>query len=179
MNEYAQRELNETKEFLKELNNFGIKFELKENKTEPERSQVVLVGDVPIIANKKNYRGTFGFWLDYKGLKYIDYHKYNKVAEASNKPQGVGVLTKKKIQDWIDFLSTVYAEIVKLSAETVKEVEKFRAEVKNAGAVFYKSQDEYNLRHGIFSGYISKNGLRYGFEVGDEGYISREIKFDF
>lgn len=92
----------------------------------------------------------------------------NTITQAEQKfkrPQNIGVLTTKKINEWINFFTAVYKELAVIDQKN-KEVKE----------TFLKSLDglTVNWSKDNTSGRIVKNGLEYRFEI-EPTYISERI----
>ena len=173
MNEYQQREYNKKLEVLNELNNYGgvYRFELEENKTEPERGIISLTGLIPISVNYQDYQKKYSFYLNHN-LPYVKYDTQKQVSEKYTKPQEVGVLNTNKIKAWVEYLIKIYQDMIEISKERVLKIDSFEKQAREAGATIGKKDTYY----GTFSGQIVKNGIEFEFSIQDEGYISQEIK---
>lgn len=169
MLEYQKEELDQTNRIVKELNQFSYQWEaVALFKDEPWRKRIVLKDGI-VAVNFSRYDRKYDFYLRDK-LPYVSNYTYDKIKEGIKAPQQVGVLTEKKIADWINFLTAVQSEAKKISEERVKDINKFLAKMAEMGAEVRK---EYNDG---YSGELVKNGLEFRFEVGnDDGYISKRI----
>ena len=83
-------------------------------------------------------------------------------------PKNIGVLSKKKIFDWIEYLGKSDQVKEKLSKQTTDKVE-----------TFLKSLEGLNVHwHDKTSGYIVRGGLIFSFSI-DRGVISQRIEIHY
>lgn len=167
MNEWQKEELRKMKELVKQLKELsGLDFELiKEN----DRFSVKLANK-PIQVRGKDYNKRYVFFLVHE-LPYVGYETQRVASENLVKPQKVGVLSKKKILDWVGYLAQTYIALEEISKERVAKVEKFIKKMKEAKA-------EIKEENGLYRGWIKRNGIEYKFEIGKEGYIAENIELD-
>ena len=105
-----------------------------------------------------------------------DYNKYlpNNWENENPRPNYVGVITDKKISDWVNWLNARKnaAESAKMAANN--KVSAFMEKIR-AFDVSGCTEYQINEKHG----YFVRNGLRYSYEIGESGYISESIKIDY
>lgn len=170
MNDYQKEQLQEKLKIVDDLNKFSYQWEFIPDKDEPWYGVIKLKGcEFGIGMNYQEYTKKYSFYLTEK-LPYIEFYTQENIFKTIKKPQEVGVLTEKKITDWVDYLTKGYYELKQLSDTRVKSVAEFLAKMEQLGATI---NNDYRDKK---SGSIVKNGLEFSFEIGDSGYISKKIE---
>lgn len=119
-------------------------------------------------------------------IRYDEYRKkYNIFTHTTNKypnlsndyirrierekesPKNIGVLTAKKIQDWINYYEELDVIYSTKNAENSDKVSEFRAKLVGLPVTWYKDNK---------SGYMDKNGLSYQFTIHSDGYVEEKIR---
>lgn len=97
--------------------------------------------------------------------------KQYDIENSVEKPKNIGVLTSKKIQDWINYYERVY-NLMKIEKELCEnKVELFRNKLSNVPDVEWNTDKK--------SGYIVRNGLKYSFWIQYDGYIQEKIEVHY
>ena len=97
--------------------------------------------------------------------------KQDEIENSVEKPKKIGVLTTKKIQDWVNYYERVYY-LMNIEKElSENKVEQFRNKLSNVPDV------EWNMDKK--SGYIVRNGLKYSFWIQSDGYIQEKIEVHY
>ncbi len=105
-----------------------------------------------------------------------DYGKYlpSNWDDENQKPNYTGVLTDKKLDSWVNWLT-----MRKNAATAAKNA------AENKVIAFLKKVRSYDATGantcviGENRGYIIKNGLRYEYEINSTGYISEKVSIDY
>ena len=130
-----------------------------------ELLRVRLTTDYPIYVRPKGYDNRYSFTLSNQ-LPFIGSGDFGtKVEKAPNK---VGVLSAKKISDWVEYLSKGHDVLVKESAIRGAKVDAFLVRINKIKGVRFGDDS--------MSGEIIRNGLVLKFEISNCGYISQKIK---
>jgi hypothetical protein len=95
-------------------------------------------------------------------LPYVQ-QSYYKAAE----PKNIGVLSAKKIDDWIKYHEGMYYFMQTTSNVKQQEIDSFYESIK-----FY----DFRYRDDKKSGSFERGGLEYSFIINDNGYIQESIK---
>ena len=97
--------------------------------------------------------------------------KQYEIENSVEKPKNIGVLTSKKIQDWVNYYERVY-NLMKIEKELCEnKVELFRNKLSNVPDVEWNTDKK--------SGYIVRNGLKYSFWIQSDGYIHEKIEVHY
>lgn len=169
MNDYQKERLQEKLKIVDDLNKFSLKWEFMPYKDESWNGTINLLGcDIDICVSYHDYVKKYSFYLNKKN-PYVEFYTQEEVCKTLKKPQEVGVLTEKKISDWVKYLTEAHEQLKKISEERVENVDKFLNKMKKMGV---KINNGYDNR---LSGEIVKNGLKFSFEIGESGYISKKI----
>lgn len=103
-------------------------------------------------------------------LKNLSHKERLDAENKFTKPKNVGTLSVKKVQDWVEYLTSVYEVMEEMNGENMTVVEKFREKIKDLPVKWYA--------HGKNErGYIDgNNGLRYIFNI-ETNHISERIEY--
>ena len=123
------------------------------------------------------------FWLHkiykdnkYKIVAYMEQFKntsrydIERISDKYAKPCNMGVFTAKKINDWINYYTSIYNEIEADDTRKAQEI-----------ADFLKSIEKERVRwrnEAHTAGEIRRNGLCFSFSI-ETGYISQNMTFDY
>lgn len=91
------------------------------------------------------------------------------VSDEKNKlvaPRYIGVLTNKKINDWISYYEQLYKNLEALDKENNNEEKKFLSSLKGLDVKFYNNGK---------SGEVIKNGIKFSFKI-EPTFISQKIE---
>lgn len=129
-----------------------------------------------IIIQLKDRKAMYVTYDDYskKYSVYYDNHSYNlqnvtahTIDQISNqylKPNQIGVLSSKKLIDWMTYYDLVLAHLEKLSAENKNKIDLFLESIKDLPV---DKRDK--------SGYYERNGLEFSYRIETE-YVSTKIE---
>lgn len=98
-------------------------------------------------------------------------------------PNNIGVLTFKKVQQWITCYEQLHALYAQKAAENEARINEFRKELEQfelsrpgvieEGKLFYYGQKEGKKMQGC----IKKNGIEFMFEISEEsGFVSKRME---
>lgn len=169
------RNVNECIELQKEVANFYpcevvLLFNYYDNKEHFEHSIVQLKNDLCVISISKDWRGK-KYHIgtnDYVANNLNSYQK-NDIIKSFEAPNNIGVLSTKKIQQWIDYINQYVTEIRNKDKENSDKIALFLESIKDEPVKWYSE----NKR-----GAITKNGLRYEFKI-EDGYIDEKISLEY
>lgn len=119
------------------------------------------------------------------GLSALPMHDYyttqraEKIVNESGvkEPQLIGVLTEKKISNWVNYYTLVRNEIDKILQEKEKAILDFKESIKdftaeNGYKVTFHPKKEYNDSE---RGYFEKNGIQFFYEIQSNGFINQKL----
>lgn len=110
--------------------------------------------------NKKKYRISCRTESTYRNIGYVTFNDLEK-------PNVMGVLSAKKVQEWVKYYETKCKRLAALEGANVKKISDFKASLKGLSVKWNENGGE-----------IIRNGLKYTFSI-DRGYISQGIKLDY
>lgn len=93
----------------------------------------------------------------------------SKIEKSIEKPQYIGVLTTKKIQNWIAYFEKCSKLIEEASKKNKDKTDAFRRSIAGYPVRWFDTEKK--------NGEIARNGIVYSFTI-SENYISENIKFD-
>jgi hypothetical protein len=94
--------------------------------------------------------------------------------EGVKEPNKIGVLTTKKITDWLEYNHKVVEKYQEKEKEIERKIKEFLAQFDGEDMLITKRSNDLHT-----SGSMEKNGLRYTFEITESGYIHQEITFSY
>ena len=106
---------------------------------------------------------------DIKELKNITYDTQVSVKKTLVEPQQVGVLTTKKIQNWVDYYTNLYDALRVVNDFNYDRIQVFLKSIEGLNVVW---------SHDKKSGSVLKNGIEYTFQI-SELYVSERIKLHY
>ena len=169
------RNVNDNIELQKEVVKFYpcevvLMFNHYDNKEHFEHSIVQLKNDLCAISINKNWDGK-KYHIgtnDYVANNLNSYQK-NDIIKSFEAPNNIGVLSNKKIQQWIDYINQHVTEIRNKDKENSNKIVLFLESIKDEPVKWYAE----NKRGAIY-----KNGLRYEFNI-DAGNIDEKISLEY
>ena len=121
------------------------------------------------ISIRYSYKKYSFYCEDIRELKNITYYTEKEAKKKLTEPKQVGVLTTKKIQDWVDYYTNLYNAL----------------KVQNDGNTnvindFLKSIEHLNVRwsQNKISGSIVTNGIEFTFKI-NETHVSQSINIHY
>jgi hypothetical protein len=175
MNEWQQKEKERQQKLLNDLNSASAyKWQLVSRGSE-SMSIALTESDAPIVVRFDDYRKKYSFFLN-NNLPYTRYYSIERatqkvILEGIKEPQQVGVLSAKKIADWITFLSAIYKELEKTSQEKVMAIDAYKEKIAPYNP-HIRIESEY---YKTFKGRIKRNGIELEFSIDNEGYIHEKM----
>ena len=101
---------------------------------------------------KTNYLISF----DWSNLKYADNGSYHKAFQHLNRPKHIGVFSRRKIDDWVNYFTEGYRNMEGIDRENEQRIGLFRKRLKELPEIIWSSDNK---------GSIERNGLTYSFEI--------------
>ena len=108
--------------------------------------------------------------FDWSFLRYADNYSYGKAFDKQTAPNRIGVFTRKKIDDWVEYLTQGYRSLERINAENERKVTGYRNRLEAIPDVVW---EYYKNR-----GHITRHGLTYTFEIRQTDY-SEKISLDY
>jgi hypothetical protein len=128
--------------------------------------QVILKHDtltIDISHRDKVYSITSGDYSNFKHMSNYDRRKIRDEVEAPNK---IGVLSTKKIQDWIIYHECIYNKVKQISDENTVKIDDFLKSIEPL---------PFTYRDGKNRGEIVKNNIKFSYYICD-GCISKSLE---
>ena len=107
---------------------------------------------------------------DWSFLRYADKYSYGKAFDKQSEPNRIGVFTKKKIDDWVEYLTQGFRNLERIDAENGRKMTGYRNRLEAIPDVVW-NQDKSR-------GHITRHGLTYTFEIRQTDY-SEKISLDY
>lgn len=111
-------------------------------------------------------------YMSYESIRWIKEREKERILPEPNR---IGVLNAKKIQQWIDYHTSVLVVVLEESAKRAEKVHNFKLSITTnlsaAGLIDWADKDGNQGR--------AKNGknLEYSWSISNEGYIDEKIKY--
>ena len=134
--------------------------------------------------NKREHEKQFSIF-SYLQYEYCDNSTCHEIKQKSGlaEPQNIGVLTPKKVQNWIAYESELYALYAERAAQNREKIDLFLKSIKDLDATFQPLRNCDIYSNGVrwykdgLSGWVKNNGLEFTFECNKgSGCISQRIK---
>jgi len=173
-NEYQRNTLQEAKEEHVHINKFHpcetcITVTKRDNNYWLEHYSHSLKNDVCDIRIKYNkFRKKYYFHYD-SNFENVSSYIISDIEKKYEAPKNVGVLTTKKIQDWIKYNQNIYLDVKAESEKRTDNITSFLESIKGENVRFFNDGK---------SGEIIKNGIKYSFKI-ENGYVSEKIEIHY
>ena len=168
LNDYQKSRIEGTKLLQKDVEQFypcELSFTVEDDRYF-DMPEVILKHDylrIDICHRDKVYSIVTGDYLKFKNLSNWDRRKIRDDIEAPNK---IGVLSTKKIQDWILYHEKIYNGIKEISENNTAKIDDF---LKSIEPLPFTYSDGKNR------GEIVKNNIRFSYRI-SEGCISKSLE---
>ena len=103
---------------------------------------------------------------DYSKFKNISNYDRRKIRDDVEAPNRVGVLSTKKIQDWIVYHESIYNKVKAISDEKSAKIDDFLESIEPL---------PFTYRDGKLRGEIVKNNIKFSYYI-SEGCISKNLE---
>lgn len=131
---------------------------------------ILLLSNVLIVVHFHTHPKKYSFYCEeIKGLKNITYDTQVSVKKTLVEPQQVGVLTTKKIQNWVDYYTNLCDALRVVNDFNYNRIQEFLKSIEDLNVVW---------SHDKKSGYVVRNGIEFSFQIG-ELYVSERIKLHY
>ena len=107
---------------------------------------------------------------DWSFLRYADNYSYDKAFDKQSEPNRIGVFTKRKIDDWVEYLTQGFRNLERIDAENERKMTGYRNRLEALSDVVWV--------HDKSHGQIIRNGLTYTFDIRQTNY-SEKISLDY
>jgi len=107
----------------------------------------------------------YDFRFDWSFFRYADNYSYGKAFDKQTAPNRIGVFTKRKIDDWVEYLTQGFRTLEKIDAENERIITGYRNRLETIPDVVW----DYNRSRG----HITRHGLTYSFEIRQTLYNER------
>lgn len=102
---------------------------------------------------------------DWSFFRYADNYSYGKAFDKQSAPSRIGVFTKRKIDNWVEYLTQGFRTLEKIDAENERIITGYRNRLETIPDVVW----DYNRSRG----HITRHGLTYSFEIWQTLYNER------
>ena len=168
LNDYQKNRIEGTKLLQKDVEKFypcELYFSVEDGRYF-DMPEVVLKHDTLTIdiSHRDNvYIIVTGDYLKFKNLSNYDRRKIRDDVEAPNR---IGVLSTKKIQDWILYHENIYNKVKQINDDNTAKIDDF---LKSIEPLPFTYRDDKNR------GEIVKNNIRFSYYISD-GCISKSLE---
>jgi hypothetical protein len=130
---------------------------------------VYLTNDIcKIIINQYNNKSNYNISLDERFDNLTNYDIQN-IKENFTEPKKIGVLSTKKINDWVEYQQKVYLACKEKNEEKSNVVSSFLKSIEKEDVKWWDNKTQ---------GEIIKNGIVFKFKI-ETGYVSTKIEIDY
>ena len=112
----------------------------------------------------------YDLFCDWSFLRYADNYSYGKAFDKQSEPNRIGVFTKRKIDDWVEYLTQGFRNLERIDAENERKITGYRNRLEALPDVVWV--------HDKSHGQIIRNGLTYTFDIRQTDY-SEKISLDY
>ena len=107
---------------------------------------------------------------DWSFLRYADNYSYGKSFDKQSEPNRIGVFTKRKIDDWVEYLTQGFRNLERIDAENKRKITGYRNRLEALPDVVWNNDKN--------CGHITRHGLTYTFDIRQTDY-SEKISLDY
>ena len=118
------------------------------------------------ILKEKKYK----IVADMEHFKNVNRYDSERVTKQYEKPCNIGTFTAKKVNDWINYYTSIYNQVAEEDTENAQKVAEFLKNIENE-PIRWEKQDHSK-------GTITRNGLCFTFYI-EEGHISHELTLSY
>ena len=123
------------------------------------------------FVRKHTYPKTYyDIHCDWSAFRYADNYSYGKAFDNQSEPNRIGVFSKKKIDDWVEYLTQGYRNLEQIDAKNERTMTGYRNRLE--------ALPDVNWSHDRNCGHITRHGLTYTFEIRQTHYSER-ISLDY
>lgn len=181
-NEYHTKKINETIKFREEVSKFhlcsiSVDFTIYENEgvttVYAEYMRVFLNHDtLKIQISFDDYRKKYNIFAHFDRLYLnVDHYQRREIEKQVTSPKNIGVLTTKKILEWLKYYETINELLKAKNNENSSKIDQFKKRLLGLTlpVQWYRNGN---------AGYIDdkEKGITYSFEILESGYIKEDIR---
>lgn len=107
---------------------------------------------------------TYYHIMNFTNFKTLSSWEKEKAKEGLKEPQNIGVLTAKKIKNWVDYVEAKFLKYSEKEQQNENKISAFYESLKNENVFYWNDKQK---------GEVKKNGLIFKFEISGS-YISTE-----
>ena len=174
MSEYRMRDHKQYQDFKKEIETFHpciLEFTMNQESGSVYFEYANLYLEHPDLKFKitRQHKKYSIFCESIQGFKNISYHHINDCAKGLTEPQQIGVLTAKKINNWIRYYEELYERVAVKSREHDDVKDKFIQSIEGLPAIWNNDRDGgslisqgIELKFKLYPGHVSMDiGIHY------------------
>jgi hypothetical protein len=142
--------------------------DIYEGYTSFERCEVKLISfPLDLRISYSNFKKKYSIhWKGMFDFKNCSNDTRQQLKKQLIEPKQIGVLTKKKIQEWADYYYNLYQLLAVEDAKNADKKDQFLKSIEGLPVKWHNNNTQ---------GYIEKNGIEFSFTIG-ETYISTQVK---
>jgi hypothetical protein len=110
------------------------------------------------------------YCVELGNLKNITHYTVREIKAKLKQPNQIGVMTLKKLMQWVDFYSAVYKEAKVINDNNLAMIADFRKQIENYSVRYYDEDKKTRGR-------ITKNGVVFVFHI-QETYVGMDIELE-
>lgn len=107
---------------------------------------------------------------DMEHFQNVNRYDIQRATNQYEKPCNIGAFTAKKVNDWINYYTTIYNQVAEEDAENAQKVADFLKSIENE-SVRWQAQNHSK-------GEITRNGLCFTFYI-EEGHLSFNLSLSY
>jgi hypothetical protein len=130
----------------------------------------LLHADIEITVRHDEYRKKYHIIANMeRNFKNINHYTIEEVKKDLNRPNDIGVLSSKKILEWINYYEAIYSRLYRKDKENGSEKDLFLKSLDGLPVEWSKDKKQ---------GWIVRNGIKFSFTIG-ETYVSEKMEIDY
>lgn len=126
--------------------------------------------DIRFHVSKIYKENKYKIAADMEHFKNVNRYDIERVTKQYEKPCNIGTFTAKKVNDWINYYTSIYNQVEEEDTENAQKVAEFLKDIENE-TIRWEKQDHSK-------GTITRNGLRFTFYI-EEGHLSYELSLNY
>lgn len=108
--------------------------------------------------------------VDMEHFKNVSRYDIERITKQYEKPCNIGVFTTKKVNDWIDYYTSIYNQVAKEDTERMQKTVDFLKSIENE-TIKWQNTDHTK-------GHITRNGLCFTFSI-EDGHIYMNLELSY
>lgn len=175
-NEYHRERINAAIKQVEEFNTFipcELVFKLSEGDNDLyfEYTEIKIIDPLNFVISFDSYRKKYTIYLRSinEDFKNITHYTIQEAQKNLIEPKQIGVLTTKKVNDWLNYYRELYAALKVINEQNSDKVKQFLKSIEGQPVRWFNNNK---------SGEIVKNGLVFKFKI-EETYISTSIEVHY